>query len=404
MTERDSDPQPGPLSGVRVLDFTQYVAGPYCTQILADLGATVLKVERPERGDIYREQGPVFLGPESASFLTLNRGKRSVQLDIGSAAGRAAIDALIAEADVLVENMRPGAMQRRGLAYEDLRDAFPELIYCSISAFGQDGPIASRGGYDLTVQALSGIMSMTGHPDQAPAKVPVAALDFGSALYAVIGILSALRQRERTGTGQWVRTSILETGLAWLSMHITTFLVDGKEPRRLGTRSPFFAPYEAYRTADGYLAVVGTGGTAGWPDFCEAIGVPELIGDPRFAANSDRVANAEALREELERVFGTANTDHWVATLEAADVPCAPVQSLSQVLTSDQVQALSVLDTVSHPTAGEVPIVRLPVTLSNAQTTTKVPPPLLGQHDGEGFGSADGAEKLDGFSARARRP
>ena len=375
----------GPLEGVAVLDLTQYVAGPYCTQVLADLGATVVKVERPGRGDIYREQGPVFLNGQSASFLTLNRGKRSVQLDIQSDGDRPALEELIGQADVLVENMRPGAMARRGLAYGDLRERFPRLIYCSISAFGQNGPIASQGGYDLTVQALSGIMAITGHPGQPPAKVPVAALDFGSALYAVIGVLSALREREFTGTGQWVQTSILETGLAWLSMHISTFLIDGKEPEPLGTRSPFFAPYEAYRTADRYLVVVGTGGTAAWRDLCEGIGVPELIDDPRFAANSDRVANADALREELERVLVTAGSAHWVQTLAAAGVPCAPVQRLSEVLESEQVKALKALDTVKHPTAGEVPIVRLPIHMTNARTTATEAPPLLGQHDGEGF-------------------
>ena len=386
-------PGPAPLEGVRVLDLTQYVAGPYCTQVLADLGATVLKVERPGRGDVYREQGPVFLAEESASFLTLNRGKRSVQLDLGSDEARPALERLIGEADVLVENMRPGAMARRKLAYDDLRPRFPSLIYCSISAFGQEGPIATQGGYDLTVQALSGIMAMTGHPGQPPVKVPVAALDFGSALYAVIGILCAVRQREQTGSGQWVQTSILETGLAWLSMHITTFLLGGKEPEPLGTRSPFFAPYEAYRTSDGYLAVVGTGGTAGWPDLCNAIGVPELIEDSRFATNSDRVRNAEALREELERVLSSADTDHWIAVLEGAGVPCAPVQRLAHVLASEQVRTLGALGTLAHPSAGEMPIVRLPIRLSDAPSTTSIAPPLLGQHDGLGFDVRTDAER-----------
>ena len=283
-------------------------------------------------------------------------------------------------------------MARRGLAYEDLHVRFPSLIYCSISAFGQDGPIATQGGYDLTVQALSGIMAMTGHPGQPPVKVPVAALDFGSALYAVIGIMGALRQRAQTGAGQWVQTSILETGLAWLSMHITTFLVSGRQPEPLGTRSPFFAPYEAYRTADGYLAVVGTGGTAGWPDLCRAIGVPELVDDPRFASNSDRVTNAEPLRIEIEKVLATESTDHWVAVLETAGVPCAPVQRLADVLSSEQVQSLGVLDTVSHSSAGEVPIVRLPISLSEAPSTTSLAPPLLGEHDGLGF---DGVAEPD---------
>ncbi|HLB04334.1 MAG TPA: CoA transferase, partial [Gaiellaceae bacterium] len=219
-----------PLTGIRVLDLTQYVAGPYCTQVLADLGAAVLKVERPGVGDVYRRQGPVFVAGESASFLTLNRGKRSVELDLGSVGDRERIDALLVEADVLVENMRPRALEKFGLDYPSLAKLHPRLIYCSISAFGQEGPLAGEGGYDTTVQALSGLMAMTGHPGGPPAKIPVAALDFGSALYGVIGIQAALAHRERTGRGQWVQTSLLETALAWLSMHIVTFLLGGEEP------------------------------------------------------------------------------------------------------------------------------------------------------------------------------
>jgi crotonobetainyl-CoA:carnitine CoA-transferase CaiB-like acyl-CoA transferase len=376
----------GPLDGVRVLDLTQYVAGPYCTQVLADLGATVLKVERPPSGDIYRRQGPVFANGESASFLTLNRGKRSVVLDLGHGPDRARLDQLLGEADVLVENMKPGTLSRYSLGYDDVRERFPRLVYCSISAFGQTGPDASQGGYDLTIQALSGIMSMNGHPDQPPAKVPVAALDFGSALYGVIGILAALSQRARTGTGQWVQSSILGTGLAWLSMHITTLLLGGAEPQPLGSRSPFFAPYEAYRAADGYLVIVGTGGKAAWSDLCEVLGLPHLVEAEPFADNSARVANAEALRVEIERVLGTRPVSHWVAALDRAGVPCAPVQSLREVLDSDQVAALGALDTLTHPVAGDVPIVRLPVSLSDSASTAAKAPPLLGEHGEVGFG------------------
>jgi crotonobetainyl-CoA:carnitine CoA-transferase CaiB-like acyl-CoA transferase len=252
-----------PLEGVRVVDLTQYVAGPYCTQVLADLGATVLKIERPGVGDVYRRQGPVFAeGGESASFLTLNRGKRSIELDLGSDDDRNRLHELLAEADVLVENMRPGALGKHALDYESVAARYPRLVYCSISAYGQGGPLAEAGGYDVTVQALSGLMAATGQPGGPPAKIPVAALDFGSALYAAVGILAALTQRERTGRGQWVQTSLLECALAWLSMHIVTFMLGGGEPEPLGSRSPFFAPYEAYRTADGYLVVVGTGAQA----------------------------------------------------------------------------------------------------------------------------------------------
>ena len=290
-----------PLAGVRILDLTQYVSGPYCTQILADLGATVLKVERPGGGDVYRSQGPVFIGSESVSFLALNRGKRSIVLDLRDEQDRDRLRSLAGEADVLVENFKPGTLARYRLDYESLAEECPRLIYCSISGFGQRGPLAEEGAYDLSIQALSGILSLTGHPGQSPAKVPVAALDFGSALYGVIGVLSALRVREETDRGQWVQTSLLETALAWLSMHITSYLAGGDEPARQGTRSPFFAPYEAYATADGHLVVVGTGGDGGWQAFCRAIELPELVDDPRFATNSARVSNAEELRERDRR-------------------------------------------------------------------------------------------------------
>jgi formyl-CoA transferase/CoA:oxalate CoA-transferase len=370
-----------PLEGVRILDLTQYVSGPYCTQVLADLGATVLKVERPGGGDVYRSQGPVFIGGESVSFLSLNRGKRSVVLNIREQSGRDRVRSLAGEADVLVENYKPGTLARYGLDYEALSAEQPALVYCSISGFGQQGPLAGDGAYDLSIQALSGILSLTGHPEQPLAKVPVAALDFGSALYAVIGILSALRQREQTGRGQWVQTSLLETALAWLSMHITSYLGGGDEPTRQGTRSPFFAPYEAYETADGHLVVVGTGGDGGWHSFCRALGLPELADDPRFATNSSRVANAEALREAVEAVMTTRSTEHWVEQMRAEGVPHAPVQTLPEVLRSEQVAALGAISHLTHEVAGEIPIVRLPLTMSGARATASDPPPVL---DGDG--------------------
>jgi crotonobetainyl-CoA:carnitine CoA-transferase CaiB-like acyl-CoA transferase len=368
-----------------VLDLTQYVAGPYCTQVLADLGATVLKVERRGSGDVYRRQGPVFADGESASFLTLNRGKGSIELDLGVEQDRSRLHQLLAEADALVENMRPGSLARYGLDYATLSERYPRLVYCSISAFGQEGPLAGSGGYDVTVQALSGLMAATGHPGQPPAKIPVAALDFGGALYAAVGVLAALTQRERTGRGDWVQTSLLETALAWLSMHIVTYLLGGDEPEPLGSRSPFFAPYEAYRTADGYLVIVGTGGRNSWEELCRVLGLERLQEDPRFASNADRVANAEALRAELEAVLGSRASAEWVPELEAAGVACAPVQRLSQVLASEQARALGMVQTIPHPAAGDVPSVRLPLRLSRSETTSTSAPPELGSNNETGF-------------------
>ena len=374
-----------PLDGVRVLDLTQYVAGPYCTQVLADLGATVLKLERPGSGDVYRRQGPVYAGGESASFLTLNRGKRSLELDLGSEETRSHLEGLIEQADVLVENMRPGALAKFGLDHKSLAPHHTRLIYCSISAFGQEGPRSGDGGYDLTLQALSGLMAATGHPGQAPVKMPVAALDFGSALYATIGILAALAERERSGRGQWVQTSLLETALAWFSMHVVTYLLGGGEPQPAGSRSPFFAPYEAYRTTDGYVVVVGTGGRDAWPAFCRTLGLDHLVDDGRFAENADRVRNAEELRAEVETVTRTRTTREWTETFGAAGVVSAPVQTLPQVLDDPQTHALQMIGAFEHPTAGTIPSVRLPVTMSEAQTTATDPPPRLGEGGELGF-------------------
>lgn len=373
-----------PLAGLRVLDVTQYVAGPYCTQVLADLGAEVLKVERPEGGDVYRRQGPVFREGESASFLTLNRGKRSLALDLREPGDRARLEPLLAQADVFVENLRPGALARFGLDYASVSQRHPHLVYASISAFGQTGPLAQHGGYDTTIQAFSGLLAMTGHPGGPPAKIPVAALDFGSALYAVVGILAALEARRRTGVGQWVQTSLLECALAWESMHIVTYLLGGEEPQPAGTRSPFFAPYEAYRTADGYLVIVGTGGEDAWGRLCRTLGLERLLDDERFASNAARVAHADELREELERVLATRTTAEWQRALEEAGVACAPVQTLREVLASEQVRALEAIVALDHPRAGSIPAVRLPLTLSRARTTAQTPPPPLGADSGFG--------------------
>lgn len=369
---------PAPLEGVRIVDLTQYVAGPYTTMVLADLGADVLKIERPG-GDVYRGQGPVFApGGESAAFLTLNRGKRSRVLDLRDPAGREALHAELAAADVLVENGTPGAMERLGLGFDEVHARHPRLVYVSISGFGQEGPDARRGGYDLVVQALSGLLSMTGSPDGEPAKIPIAALDFGSGVYAALGTLAALRQRDATGRGSHVTTSLLETALAWLSMHVVTYGLGGAEPRPEGTRSPFFAPYEAYRTADGHVVVVGTGGDDAWGRLCAALGREDLRADPRFADNAGRVAGAETLRAELEAVLTTRTTAEWVAVLEDAGVVAAPVQRLPQVLASEQVAALGIVDEMPLAGGNTAPRVGLPLAIDGARPVAQSPPPPLG--------------------------
>jgi len=366
----------GPLSGVRVVDLTQYVAGPYATMLLADLGAEVVKVERPG-GEVYRRQGPVFANGESASFLTLNRGKRSVVLDLRADGDRERLHEMLAGADLLVENSAPGTMERLRLGAPEVMARHPRLVYVSISGFGRVGPDASRGGYDLVIQALSGLLSMTGSPEGGLAKIPVAALDFGSGLYACVGALAALHRRDATGAGAHVTTSILESAVAWLSMHIVTMGLGGDEPGPQGTRSPFFAPYEAYRTADGSIVVVGTGGDNAWERLCRAIGREDLLADPRFADNALRVAAAEPLREEIESVLTARTTAEWEKVLGAAGVVCAPVQRLGEVLASAQVAALGIVGTQEHPVAGAIPSVGSPVSLDGVRAVAAEPPPVL---------------------------
>jgi crotonobetainyl-CoA:carnitine CoA-transferase CaiB-like acyl-CoA transferase len=373
-----------PLDGINVLDFTQYVAGPYCAEVLADLGATVLKVERRGRGDAYRRQGPVFLNGESVSFLAVNRGKRSIALELSDPADVDIALSLIDDADVLVENMKPGSMRRWSLDYETVSSRAPRLIYCSLSGFGQIGPLAQEGGYDLTVQALSGLLSMTGHPEQPPAKIPVAALDFGSALYGVIGVLAALWQRNTTGRGQWVQASLLETSLAWMSMHVAMRAAGGSVGERQGTRSPFFAPYEAYTTSDGYIVVVGTGGDT-WERFCDALELTDLRRDPRFIDNRLRVENANELKRALENRLRTQPTAYWSDRLAAARIPYAPVQTLDEVLSSKQVVELEIIRRTTHPVAGDVSEVRLPISFSEARSTSSIPAPGLDEHRGTSF-------------------
>ena len=369
-----------PLEGIRVLDLTQYVAGPYCTQVLADLGAAVLKVERPGAGDVYRRQGPVFANGESASFLTLNRGKRSLELDLGSRTTGYVIEELLAESDVLVENMRPGALAKFDLDYEAVAARHPQprlLLDLRLRPGGAARRRRRVRRHDPGAVGADG--------DDRPSG-PAAREDPGRgarlrkrALRAWSGSWRRSSQRERTGRGQWVQTSLLECALGWLSMHVVTYLLGGEEPGPLGSRSPFFAPYEAYRTADGYLVVVGTGGRDAWGNLCRELGLERLVDDPRFATNADRVANAEELRAGARsRSWSASRTSGGSSRLEAVGVACAPVQRLHEVLDSEQAKALAMIGTLAHPTAGDVPTVRLPLTLSEARTTSEEPPPALG--------------------------
>jgi formyl-CoA transferase len=380
--EHMNNDYPGPLDGVRVLDLTRVLAGPYCTMFLGDLGAEVVKVEQPGVGDDTRGWGPPFVGGESAYFLCVNRNKKSITVDFKSNDGVALLRRLAERADVLIENFRPGTLERLGLGEKDLRANNPRLIYASLSGFGADGPMSDAPGYDLIVQAWGGLMSITGMPDGEPTKVGVAIIDLVAGLMLGKAIVSALFAREKLGIGQKIDTSLLEAEVACLINVGSNYLVEGKIPRRWGNAHSSIVPYQSFKTADGYL-VIGVASEGIWRRFCQAIGKTELADDPRFAKNSDRVQNREVLIPVLLEIFLGRETDAWIKLLNEAEVPCAPVQTVDQVFKAPQVLHREMLVEVEHPTAGTVSMAGIPVKFSATSPSIRLPPPTLGQHTEE---------------------
>ena len=370
----------GALAGIRVLDLTRVLAGPYCTMFLGDLGAEVVKVEQPGVGDDTRGWGPPFAGGESAYFLCVNRNKKSLTVDLKSADGIALVKQLAERADVLIENFRPGAMDRLGLGDEELRGANPKLVYASLSGFGADGPMADIPGYDLIVQAWGGLMSITGTPESGPLKVGVAIIDLVAGLMLGKSIVAALYAREKIGVGQKIDTSLLEAEVATLINAGSNYLIGGKVPGRWGNAHPTIVPYQSFQTADSFL-VLGAASESIWKRLCPALGRADLADDPRFAKNADRVENRQELIAFLSEIFMTRTTADWVAALNRADVPCAPVQTIDQVFAAPQVLHRNMLVEVDHPTAGTVKLAGIPVKFSATPASVRLPPPLLGEHN-----------------------
>jgi len=377
-----SNSHPGPLDGIRVLDLTRVLAGPYCTMFLGDLGAEVVKVEQPGVGDDTRGWGPPFTGGESAYFLCVNRNKKSVTVDLKSKEGVALLRRLAERADVLIENFRPRTMERLGLGEKELRAINPKLIYASLSGFGADGPMSDAPGYDLIVQAWGGLMSITGPVDGEPSKVGVAIIDLVAGLMLGKSIAAALFAREKLGVGQKIDTSLLEAEVACLINVGSNYLVEGSIPRRWGNAHPSIVPYQSFKTADGYL-VIGVASEGIWRRFCQAIGRAEWADDSRFEKNSDRVENRSLLVGLLAEIFLGRSTDEWLKLLNSAEVPCAPVQTVDQVFKAPQVLHREMLIEVEHPTAGTVPMAGIPVKFSATPASVRLPPPLLGQHTEE---------------------
>jgi formyl-CoA transferase len=379
----NSIPKPLPLAGVRVLDISQVMAGPYACMLLGDLGADVIKIEPPGSGDQTRgSMGFKMKGPDSMGFLNMNRNKRSVAVNLKTEAGRDLVKKLAKDADILIENYRPGAMKRLGLGYEVLKEVNPRLVYTSISGFGQNGPWADRPGFDLMAQAMSGVMSVTGYPDSPPVKCGVPVADIGCALFAIYATLSAYIGAKNTGQGQYVDASLFDTALAFSVWDICDYWGTGKPPQPLGTSNKMTAPYQAMACSDGYF-VMGANNQKLWEKLCTLMGRDELLQDPRFSTISLRLNNRAALEHELEKTFRTKPKDYWVETLLEAGIPAGPILSYPEAFDSEHGKARRMKMEIEHPIEGKVPNIGFAVKLSETPQQVRRHPPRLGEHTAE---------------------
>ena len=369
----------GPLDGVRVVDLTRALAGPYCTMVLGDLGAEVLKIEQPGTGDETRGWGPPFIADQSGYFISINRNKKSMTLDLKSPDGLAILKRLVERADVLVENFRPGTLGRLGLDWPAAQKLNPSLIYCAISGFGQDGPRASQPAYDQIIQGLSGAMSLTGPVEGPPSKFGIAISDIGAGMWAACAIGMALFHRERSGQGQFIDTSMISGVVALLTFQAGRYFSTGNAPGLGGNKHPTIAPYETFKTTDGWLNVA-CGNEGHWRRFCAALGLNDLLQDGQFATNADRLQNRAALNERLDPHIAALTTADAVDALENAEVPAGPVFDLAQVFDDPQAEHLGLRKRLDHPTAGEVSVTGFPWHFSETAAEIRLAPPLLGQH------------------------
>jgi glutaryl-CoA transferase len=382
---------PGTLTGIRIFDMSRVLAGPSCAQILGDLGADVIKVERPGEGDDTRKWGPPYLKDaegrdttESAYYLAANRAKRSLTLDFTKPAGRDLARRLIARSDVLIENYKVGTLAKYGLAYAELHAEFPRLVYCSITGFGQTGPYAPRAGYDYLIQAMGGIMSVTGEPESQPVKVAVAIADLMTGTYSAIAILAALRHRDETGQGQHIDMALLDTQVAWLANLGQGYLTSGDLPARLGNAHATVVPYQVFKTSDGHI-VLAIGNDGQFRKFCDFAGAPALAADPRFATNPGRIRNRAELIPEMTGILARQTSAYWIRELERVGVPCGPINNLAEVFADPQVRARGMTVELPHPAAGGRParLIANPIKFSETPVSYDRAPPTLGQHTDE---------------------
>jgi formyl-CoA transferase/CoA:oxalate CoA-transferase len=375
----------GALQDLLVLDLTRILSGPFATMTLADLGADVVKVEQPGKGDDTRAWGPPFQGDAAAYFLAVNRNKRSIAVDLKSPEGRAAVRRLAMKADVIVENFRPGTAAHLGLGFEELSKENPGLVYASISGYGQTGPESQRPGYDAIAQARSGIMSVSGETDGPPVRVGVSSADIAAGMWAIIGILAALHERQRTGRGQWVDISLLDGSVAWLTYVSSGYFASGKVPQRYGSAHPTIVPYQAFASSDGFV-MVAVGNDSLWRRFTAAIEREDLEKDDRFTTNALRVEHRDILVPLISSILSERTTAEWVHALDAHGVPVGPIQTVDQALADPQVLARGMVSEVEHPSAGTVKSVSCPIRLTRTPAEVRTAPPLLGQHTDEVLG------------------
>jgi formyl-CoA transferase/CoA:oxalate CoA-transferase len=379
MTDGAGAGRTGPLDGIVVLDLTRVLSGPYCTMLLADLGARVIKIEQPRKGDDTRAWGPPFVGDESAYFLSINRNKESLTLDLKKEGGRALLERLAGGADVLVENFRPGTMDRLGFGYGVVSDRWPRLVYCSISGFGQTGRRRHEPGYDAVVQAEGGLMSITGDADGPPYRLGVAVSDIVTGMFAAHGITAALFARERSRRGQLVDIAMLDSTVALLTYQAAGYFATRTPPVRMGNRHPTIVPYETFGAVDGEF-VLAVGNDDLWRKLCRVVGLESMADDPRYASNRDRVANYTEVRSALDARLRTRPRAEWIAALTAEGVPCGSVRDIGQVLQDQQLHDREMLSTVEHATLGSVRVLGTPIKLSATPGSVRTAPPVLGQH------------------------
>lgn len=370
-----------PLAGMKVLDLSRVLAGPYCCCLLGEFGAEVIKIERPGQGDDSRTW-PAIIDGESAFFLSVNRNKRSITINFQEPEGQDLVRRLAKDADVLVESFTPGTLDKYGLSYEQLREINPQLIYCSISGYGQRGPLARKPGYDGALQAYTGHMSITGEPGRGPVRSGASFIDMTTGIVAFSGILAAVLARQRTGRGQKVSASLLQTGTALLGYHVVNYLLTGLLPKRTGSGLGTLVPYQAFTTKDGYI-VTGALNDGAWVRFCSVLGLDHLVDDPRFKTLEDRAAHRDELMPLLEDIFRERTTKEWLEIMEAAHLPASPVNTVADLLSGPQAAANEVLLSMEHPKLGTIQLPAVPLDFSDGRPQPELPPPMLGQHTEE---------------------